>query len=77
MSSEVATCRADDDVAAVEQELDKRKVQQLPVVTAEGKLVGLVTRSAIKRAGQEPVEAALPPRTSDESETREPAAETR
>jgi len=70
MSSEVVTCRPDADVSAMEQEMDTRKVQQIPVVTEEGKLVGLVTRSAIRKAGQKPIEEPVPPRTAAESEIR-------
>jgi CBS domain-containing protein len=70
MSSDVVTCRPDDDIAQAETELQARKIQQLPVVSEQGKLVGLVTRSAIRRAGDRPAEAPVPPRTPAESESR-------
>lgn len=47
MSSHVFTCRADDPVEKVAKEMRQRKVRQLPVLDADGKLVGLVTAAAL------------------------------
>lgn len=70
MSSEVFTCRPDDDVDAIAQQMSERKVRQVPVVDDEGKLVGLVTVAALKMGGDGSVDATVSPRTPVESETR-------
>jgi CBS domain-containing protein len=70
MSSDVFTCRSDDDVDAIAQQMSDRKVRQVPVVDEQGKLVGVVTVAALKMGGEGSVDAAVSPRTPVESETR-------
>jgi CBS domain-containing protein len=69
MSSDVFSCRPDDDANAVEKEIRERKVRQIPVVGEDSKLVGIVTLAALR---QEPPSGddADAPRTPVEAETR-------
>jgi CBS domain-containing protein len=68
MSSEVFTCRPDDDAGAVAREIRERKVRQVPVVAEDGKLVGVVTLAALEGDREQPADHE--PRTPVETDTR-------
>jgi CBS domain-containing protein len=70
MSSDVFSCRPDDDAAAVAKEMYERKVRQVPVVGEDGKLVGLVTLTALRQRGDRPADDTVGPRTPVEAEPR-------
>jgi len=44
MSFPPITSRADDDIAEIAKVLDEKKIKRLPVVDAEGKLIGIISR---------------------------------
>ena len=50
MSSTLFTCRDDDSVEAALGRMEERQVRRLPVVDADGRLVGIVARSDLHRA---------------------------
>jgi CBS domain-containing protein len=50
MSTEIATCPPEADVEEAEQLMREFQVHRLPVVTKEGKLVGVVTLNDLRRA---------------------------
>lgn len=50
MSFPPVTSKADDDVAEVARVLDEKRIKRLPVVDAEGKLIGIISRADIVRA---------------------------
>jgi CBS domain-containing protein len=68
MSSDVFSCRPDDDADAVGKEMSARKLRQVPVVNEAGELVGLVTLAALKQGGAGAVDPTVAPRTPVESE---------
>jgi CBS domain-containing protein len=70
MSSDVFTCRPDDEAEAIGREMRERKLRQVPVVDADGHLVGLVTLAALKTGGEHAVDPTVAPRTPVESESR-------
>jgi CBS domain-containing protein len=70
MSSDVFTCRPEDDAEAVGREMRERKLRQVPVTDADGKLVGLVTLAALEMGEDRTVDPTVAPRTPAESETR-------
>jgi len=70
MSSDVFSCRPDDDVETIAKEMKERKLRQVPVVDTEGKLVGLVTLAALKMGENREVDPTVAPRTPVESESQ-------
>lgn len=50
MSRDLYCCHADDDVAAVEREMERRQVRRAPVVDGDGHMVGMVAREDLARA---------------------------
>jgi CBS domain-containing protein len=70
MSSEVFSCRPEDDADAIAKQMNERKLRQVPVVDEAGKLVGLVTLAALKQGAAGAVDATVAPRTPVESEAR-------
>jgi CBS domain-containing protein len=54
MSRNVWTCRPDDDLPEAEAMMRARKVRRLPVVDAEGKLLGILSLSDLARASTAP-----------------------
>jgi CBS domain-containing protein len=50
MTSPVVTVRYDDDISAAAQALHEKRVRRLPVVDAEGRLVGIISRRDIIKA---------------------------
>jgi CBS domain-containing protein len=52
MSHKVFACRPDDDLAAAQKLMAERRVRRLPVLAANGKLVGIISLSDIARAAQ-------------------------
>jgi CBS domain-containing protein len=52
MSREVFVCRLDDDLAAAQKLMGDRRVRRLPVLAANGKLVGIISLNDIARAAQ-------------------------
>ena len=47
MTAHVATCREDQDVSAALSLMAERKVRRMPVVDAEGRLVGIIAQADI------------------------------
>lgn len=72
MSSDVFSCRPEDDADSVGKEMHERKLRQVPVMNDSGRLVGLVTLAALKQGGKRPVDETVgtKPRTPIETETR-------
>jgi CBS domain-containing protein len=70
MSSDVFSCRPDDEAEAIGREISARKLRQVPVVDQAGKLVGLVTLAALKQGGAGAVDPTVAPRTPAESDAR-------
>jgi CBS domain-containing protein len=54
MSKSLWSCRPDDDLSQAEAVMRARKVRRLPVVDAEGKLLGILSLSDLARASMEP-----------------------
>jgi CBS domain-containing protein len=50
MSPRITTCRADDEISAVEQSMQQAQVHRLPVLDDGGKLVGIVSLADLTRA---------------------------
>jgi len=50
MSVPAITARAEDDIRKVAAILDERRIKRLPVVDADGRLVGIISRADIVRA---------------------------
>ena len=62
MTANVVTLRAEDDLAALHDLMTERQIRHVPIVDAEGDLVGLVShrdllRYALSRASELPVDA--------------------
>lgn len=72
MSSDVFSCRPEDDADSVGKEMHERKLRQVPVMNDSGRLVGLVTLAALKQGGKRPIDETVgtKPRTPIETETR-------
>jgi CBS domain-containing protein len=70
MSSDIFTCRPDDDAGAIARQMRERKVRQVPVVDEEGKLVGLLTLAALQQGHEHPVDATVAPRTPAETDAQ-------
>jgi CBS domain-containing protein len=49
MSSDLATCRAEDDAAAVARAMRARQIRRMPVLGPEDRVVGIVTLSDVAR----------------------------
>jgi CBS-domain-containing membrane protein len=58
MSSDVATCTANEDVAVVARRMAERQVHRLPVVDDKGVLCGIVTLNDLALAGERDVAVA-------------------
>jgi CBS domain-containing protein len=52
MAHEVFSCAPDDDVRSVEDELGLRQIRRMPVIDADGRVVGVVSLNDIARASQ-------------------------
>lgn len=52
MSREVFSCQSGDDVTAAQREMRTHRVRRLPVLGADGKLVGIISLNDIARAAQ-------------------------
>lgn len=50
MTKPVVTVRSDDDIRVAAQAMHERRIRRLPVVDAEGRLVGIISRRDIVRA---------------------------
>jgi CBS domain-containing protein len=70
MSSDLFSCRPDDDAEAIVAEMRERKVRQMPVLDAQGQLVGLVTLARLQHGGTHEVDATVAPRAPAESEAQ-------
>jgi CBS domain-containing protein len=70
MSSELLSCRPEDDAAAVDKTMRARQIRRMPVVGTEGRVVGIVALSDIGRGA--PADTRTP-----EEERREAAGEPR
>jgi CBS domain-containing protein len=68
MSSDVVSCREDDDAAATAETMRARQIRRMPVLGADGHLIGIVSLSDIARGA--PAEARTP-----EEELREAAGD--
>jgi CBS domain-containing protein len=58
MSTELATCREDEDAASVAERMRRRQIRRMPVLNADGRAVGIVTLSDIARGA--PAETRTP-----------------
>lgn len=54
MSSTLFTCTADDTIEAAAKEMEERQVRRLPVVDAQGHVIGIVVRRDLVGAAQPP-----------------------
>lgn len=54
MSRNLWACRPDDDLSQAESVMRARKVRRLPVVDAEGRLLGILSLSDLARASMAP-----------------------
>ena len=70
MSSDVFSCRPDDDADAILAEMRERKLRQVPVVSEAGEFVGLVTLAALQQGGGQAVEDTAAPRTPAEADSQ-------
>jgi CBS domain-containing protein len=70
MSSDIFSCRPDDDAGAIARQMRERKVRQVPVLDDEGKLVGLATLAALQQNHEHPVDATVAPRTPAETDAQ-------
>ena len=52
MSKEIYVCRADDELALVEEMMRQCRVRRLPVVEAQGRLTGIVSLNDIAQAAE-------------------------
>jgi CBS domain-containing protein len=68
MSSDVISCREEDEAEAIGEAMRARQIRRMPVLGADGKIVGIVTLSDIARGA--PAEARTP-----EEELREAAGD--
>jgi len=50
MSKEMATCEGEDDIETVVQMLIARRIRRVPVVDAQGRLIGIISLNDIARA---------------------------
>lgn len=50
MSFPPITSKADDDIAEIANVLDEKRIKRLPVVDAEGRLIGIISRADIVKA---------------------------
>lgn len=50
MSRDLLCCRAEDEVEAVQREMERHQVRRMPVVDAEGRMIGMVTASDLAGA---------------------------
>lgn len=53
MSDAPKCCRAEDDAEFVRGQMERQQVRRMPVVDAEGRVVGMVTEGDLVRAGAE------------------------
>jgi CBS domain-containing protein len=70
MSSDVFSCRPDDDAGAIGRQMRERKVRQVPVIDDDGRLLGLVTLAALQQGGEQEVDATEAPRTPAETDAQ-------
>lgn len=70
MSSDIFSCRPDDDAGAIAKQMQERKVRQVPVLDENGALVGLVTLAALRQGDGHPVDATVAPRTPAETDAQ-------
>jgi len=47
MSTEIATCRADDDVDAALELMEQRQVRRIPIVDSNVRLAGIISQADI------------------------------
>jgi CBS domain-containing protein len=50
ISRDLLCCRAEDDVEAVQREMERHQVRRMPVTDAEGRMIGMVTESDLAGA---------------------------
>jgi CBS domain-containing protein len=50
MSRDLVCCRAEDEVEAVRREMERHQIRRMPVVDAEGRMVGMLTEADLARA---------------------------
>jgi CBS domain-containing protein len=49
MAQQVCTCRADDDVLEAERQMAEKQIHRLPVINAEGALIGILSLADVAR----------------------------
>jgi CBS domain-containing protein len=57
MSPNLVTCREDDSLETVFQQMSERQVRRLPVLDEQGRVLGIVTMSDLARGQAEPEKA--------------------
>ena len=65
MSKEVFSCAPDDDMGDAEQLMREKQVRRLPVIDAQGRLVGIVSLNDVAREAGREVELQKPREVSD------------
>ena len=56
MSKELFSCAPEDDIATVEKLMREKQVRRLPVIDADGRLVGIISLNDIAREGEREAE---------------------
>ena len=72
MSTSLFSCAEDDDVAAVEAEMGRRRIHRVPVLDDDGRPIGLLSIDDLARAFQPQVKRFAPDRTSAWSAPQRP-----
>jgi CBS domain-containing protein len=65
MSKQVFSCAPDNELAFAEKLMREKQVRRLPVIDAQGRLVGLISLSDISREGEREIEMKRPREVSD------------
>lgn len=68
MSSQLFTCRAEDSVEQVSEQMREKQLHQIPVVDEAGRVVGIVTVAGLAKISALPLEQAVQPRAPDEAD---------
>ncbi len=65
MSKEISFCRPDDEIATAEKLMREKQIHRLPVVDADGKLLGLISLNDIAREAASETELRKPRQVTD------------
>ncbi len=69
MARQVITCRPDDDIDVAEASMRRVQIRRLPVVSAQGQLVGILSLNDLARETQHDGSHEGPPKSADVAET--------